>query len=175
MSVLESPHRPHLDLKLASESFLEIVLVVLLGVVPRGGTLDLSCDRSSESVDCVLGNSSLGFILRKDRGHVLRLGLGAVVVHGEEFGDEVGIANLGRIVDDLHSLAVTRLARADGLVRRLVRSAARVANTGRDDARNLLKRRLRAPESACDEPWLPEARSPRTDADYTPRAKTATS
>ena len=99
----------------------------------------------------------LRLVVHEDAGAVLAAHVAELRVGGQridvapEHVEELCVGDLAGVVHDLDRLGVAGLAGRDLLVRRVRRAAARVAGGGRDDAVQLVERRLHAPEAAAGE------------------------
>lgn len=136
-----------LFLKKSAISLLDVILMILFSVPPLSLSFDFRRAARERGNFC-RRYLSLLVVLCEDGRHVLRLGLGRVAVHLEEFVYELFVGYFCRIVFDSHGFGVTGPTRANGRVGRIRSRAARVSYTSTDDARNLLKRRFRAPKSS---------------------------
>lgn len=135
----------------------EVVLVVGLGR-PEGGRLgDLGDDGigvgTGQFGDHGLGRRLLLHRMPKDGGSVLRADIvalaveGGRVVDGEEDGEQVGVADHGRIETDLHGFGVTSAAGADLFVGGLIVLPADVARNHGFDPIQLQEGGFQAPET----------------------------
>src|SRR5690606_2801492 len=139
----------------------DVILVVVLGRPERPGRLDLRDDLAlpvapglAQLVDVRLGLALLGGAGGPDAGAVLLADVGALavalrgVVHLEERFQQAAIADLARVVHDLHGLGVAGVVVADLLVGRPFGAALHVPADRVDHARALLEIVLHAPEAA---------------------------
>src|SRR5206468_3306773 len=140
---------------------LVVALMVLLGRVERGRRHDLGRNRTAEALGeallRLLREAALGVVVVEDRGAVLvavvaelRLRRERVDVVPEDV-EQLRVADLAGVVDDLDRLRVAGAARRHLLVGGVLGMAAGVADGGRDDPRQLLEGRLHAPEAPAGE------------------------
>ena len=120
--------------------------------------------RRAELGDIGIGDFLLLRIGREDRGSVLRadirslpVQLRRIVRHGEEYLQELAIADSLRIVGDLDRFGVAGGAGADGRVAGGGLAAPRISGDGVHHARGVLKHALNAPEAAAREHGLLQA------------------
>lgn len=142
----------------------QIILVIVFGWIKILPILDPRCQTLAEYLGSVeLPNISLGHLVLpgvagKNRGTVLAAGigplavlLGRVVRDRKENLQQLAIADLGRIVGDLHCLGMPGAARTDLLVMRSRRLAAGVTGDNIADPRHMLEHPLHAPKTAASQ------------------------
>lgn len=148
----------------ATGVFIQIELMVVLGVEPRARRRDLGphrCVRVPFLLHlgfCVLGDLQLLFRIGEDGGPILGPAVvalpvpGGWVVGSEEELDQGLVVDLVRVEEDQQAFGVSRGAGADGPIRRRCRPAAGVANAGVEQtlavAVFFAKDLLHAPETA---------------------------
>src|SRR5436309_3119107 len=140
---------------------LVVALMVLLGRVERGRRHDLGRDRAAEALGetllRLLRETALRVVVVEDRGSILvavvaelRLRRERVDVVPEDV-EQLRVADLARVVDDLDRFGVSGAARRHLLVGGVPGVAAGVADGGREDALQLLEGGLHAPEAPAGE------------------------
>ena len=177
------PPAPRAVRRVADRALLVEVLVVVLRGVEGLQPHDLGHDRlrqPSRGVERalrLLRRAPLCLVLVEDRRAVLvppiaelpsAVGRVHVVPEGLE---ELPVAQPRGVVGHLHRLGVAGRPLGHLLVRRVLDSAARVARDDRDDAGDLLQRRLDAPEAAAGEGGTGERRRGRSGAAGVPRGR----
>jgi NAD(P)-dependent dehydrogenase (short-subunit alcohol dehydrogenase family) len=145
--------------------FVQVLLVVVLGVVEVGGRGDLGSDppvtRTSELGLELIPHSLGSFqLLRRGRDNrrsvlgadvvALPHPLGRVMVLKEDL-EQLLVADHGRVVAHFHDLGVPGTSAADLLVRRIRGEATRISDGGVGDSRRVPEQFLGAPEATESE------------------------
>src|SRR5208337_2234272 len=142
---------------------LEVVLVIVLGGIERGGWLDRGDDRAGEGAlfrqlsNHLLRGLVLLLIAIKNHRAILLADVVTLavqrcrIVHREEHLQQVFVADDGRIKGDLRHLYMPGLAAANLLVARVLHVPAHVARDYSLHALQLVERSFHAPEASAAE------------------------
>ena len=135
--------------------------MIFLGRIEGSGGADRGHDRDAQLARGLrlgrFGGAPFGGVGDEDRGPILialvaelAVGVGRID-RPQEAGNEVGVADLPRIVDHPHRFEMTGAAAADLLVGRVGGAAATEAGRRRDHARHMLEGGFGGPEAAAGE------------------------
>src|SRR5882672_8504546 len=154
--------------RIANRILLVVVLVILLGRIKRGRLSDLGDDARGKGLTlfqrglAVVGRGALAGVVHEDRGPVLRADVtklaianGRIDVDPENL-QQFLISNALGVIHDLYRFGVSRPAGRYLLVGRTSEFAAGIPGGGRDDAFELVERRLHAPEATAGKSGLGE-------------------